>query len=304
MNKIELEIEQRRNNARIEASKYYDYAMSFNEFTNIEKEYRNLMQDLIHGQFLNSNIIEIQEKLTKVMNERFNVAKKLNLDLKAFLPEYHYTCNICNDTGYLHGEKCRCYKKLFNEQMLKGFEKPFPKLKDFNVNLFENVKQGQQLFDLCKRYIDKFPNVPQTLTLQGTVGSGKSHFAQTITAELMSKDFIITYLPAFEFSKILRDWHLCDLEQKSEYESIFMDCDLLIIDDLGTEPIYKNINYEYMQNILDHRLFTGQKNMLITNLYTDSFLNLYGERLYSRIFFGKDTKTYQLNGADLRKRSN
>lgn len=306
MNDIEIEIALRKTNAKSKASKCYDLALTYNEFREIERAYKNLTQDIITGSFSTYNQIDVtqlQEKLPYLLNQRNEVAKKYGIDVRAFSPEYHYTCKICGDTGYVQGKKCKCYKKLFNQQMLKNFDKPFPTLKDFDINLFEEKTQGQNLFNLCEKFVEKFPEVPKTLTMQGTVGAGKSHFAQTITAELIQRDFIVCYFPASEFVKKLRDWHFAPLGDKEIYENLFMECDLLIIDDLGTEPIYNNINFEYMQNILDQRQYQGLHTMLITNLVPDQFINIYGERLFSRIFYGKDTKTYQLNGADLRRRS-
>ena len=247
---------------------------------------------------------ELQNKLKKAVERRKEVAQKHNINLNAFSADFYYTCKDCGDTGFIKGDKCRCYKKLFNEIMFQKseFTKSLPQLSNFDVNIFDSKELGEKLKAICTRYIADFPKVPNIFTLQGTVGVGKSFMVQTIMRELLEKNYLVNYFTAFDFSKTLRDWHLCDMSKKADYENLFLDCDLLIIDDLGTEPIYQNINLEYMQNIFEQRGYLRLPTILVTNLNSDQFISMYGERLYSRLLFGRYTKSYTINNSDIRKK--
>jgi len=310
MNKIEIEkeilfqIAERKNEAKIKAIKYLDYAYSNQEFKELDKEYRGLVVDLAKAEFENKNIEKIKENLENIAKNREKYAKNLKIDLNAFTEDYHYTCKLCGDTGFVNGQKCVCYKKIFNEIMLNQshFTSTLPRLSDFNKLLLDNENVAKSLMNMLNKYINDFPKVPSVFVFQGTVGVGKSFMAQIIMRELIEKNYIVNYFSAFDFSKTLKDWHFSDMREKTEYESLFMDCDLLIIDDLGTEPIYNNINYEYMQNIFDQRLYKGLPTIVITNVDTDKFIELYGERLYSRIFYGRNTKCYKIENSDIRKK--
>lgn len=303
-NEILLHINERKNNAKMKARKYLDYAHSFEDFALVDKEYRGVMIDLAKAEFEQIDTNELQKRLKALAKKRGDIAQKHNINLNAFSADAYYTCKLCGDTGFIKGEKCRCYKKLFNEIMFarSEFTKSLPQLSNFDVNVFDTEELGDKLKVICTKYIADFPNVPNVFVLQGTVGVGKSFLVQTIMRELIEKNYLVNYFTAFDFAKTLKDWHLCDVTKKSDYEDLFFDCDLLIVDDLGTEPIYQNVSLEYMQNIFDQRQYLKLPTILVTNLTSDQFVAIYGERLYSRLFFGRNTKNYTIQNSDIRKK--
>lgn len=109
-------------------------------------------------------------------------------------------------------------------------------------------------------------------------------------------------MPAFELSQNLLEWHLGSFDTKNLMQQIFIDCDVLIIDDLGTEPIYQNISLEYMQNIIDVRIMKNKLTIISTNLKTEEFMERYGDRLASRLVMSGNALKFDLNNSDLRRR--
>ena len=87
---------------------------------------------------------------------------------------------------------------------------------------------------------------------------------------------------------------------KTDYLNSMLKSDCLLIDDLGTEPIKRNITLEYLYLILNERLNSNKKTIITTNLNLEEILSRYGERIFSRIANKKTSKCFQMQGNDLR----
>ena len=97
----------------------------------------------------------------------------------------------------------------------------------------------------------------------------------------------------------MRGCHLSDPDKRQEFEEIIR-CDMLLIDDLGTEPIMQNITREYLFTLLNERLMTKKHTVIATNLDMHALMNIYGERVSSRLFDMMNVSIAQLKGRDLR----
>ncbi|MEG1608535.1 MAG: ATP-binding protein, partial [Clostridia bacterium] len=164
-------------------------------------------------------------------------------------------------------------------------------------------KLFESLYSMMQRFCNKFDTIPlQCILLMGEVGIGKSSLATATANELMNKGKIVLYFTAFEINNIFLKHHIANANiDDLTFESIF-DCDFLIIDDLGTEPLYNNISLQYFFSIVDSRILNKKKTMICTNLSIDKFVQRYGERAFSRL----TDKRYALPldyivGDDLRK---
>ena len=95
-------------------------------------------------------------------------------------------------------------------------------------------------------------------------------------------------------------YHCAPLEEKDNVLEKILECDLLLIDDLGTENILKNVTNEYLYLIINQRLETNKNTIITTNLNADDLKNLYDERIVSRLANKQTCITAVLPGSDLR----
>ena len=100
----------------------------------------------------------------------------------------------------------------------------------------------------------------------------------------MQKGYTAAIMTAFGFVENMRAYHTTFDDSKESYLSPVLDCDLLVIDDLGTESILKNITLEYLYLVLNERMISGKHTLVTTNLTPNDLASRYGERTASRLF--------------------
>lgn len=219
----------------------------------------------------------------------------------------HVRCKKCGDTGFVGEKLCSCamplYLALIKEDSGTGH---IPKV-SFDDNLAGNSdcaqsKQLSVLYDKMKEFTEKFATTRVKFILfTGQSGVGKTTLAYATANALMEKGVSVCFVTAFEFNNLMLRYHTTSLAERAKYMDFLLDCDMLIIDDLGTEPILKSVTKEYLYNVIDTRLSDGKKTMVTSNLNVEELMVRYGERTVSRM----TNKTYslarELCGDDLRK---
>lgn len=216
-----------------------------------------------------------------------------------------YDCPDCKDTGYIDGIKCHCFKQAEITMLYKqsGIQ---DMLKNENFSsLSYDYYEGEDLTRFkntvltCKNFINNFNSDYHNLFFYGTVGTGKSFLSGCVAKELIESGHSVIYFSAaglFDtLSKFKFDYKNADQLHK-EYEDLFQ-CDLLIIDDLGTEYTNNLINSELFSLINDRHL-RRKATIISTNLSLEDFRNRYSDRIFSRI-----TSNYEIckiTGPDIR----
>ncbi len=235
--------------------------------------------------------------------------KKKQLLLLAGLPadylEPVYDCPDCKDTGYINGAKCHCFKQavitmLYEQSGIQDMleNENFSSL-SYEYYQGEDLTRFKNTVLTCKNFINNFNSDYHNLFFYGTVGTGKSFLSGCVAKELIENGHSVIYFSAaglFDMlSKFKFDYKNAD-ELHKEYEDLFQ-CDLLIIDDLGTEYTNNLVNSELFSLINDRHL--RQKAVIIsTNLSLEDFRNRYSDRIFSRI-----TSNYEIckiTGPDIR----
>ena len=157
------------------------------------------------------------------------------------------------------------------------------------------------LIKLFKSYISKLKSTDKKLfLLSGQVGVGKTYILKATTHEAIKNGYFSLYTTAFDLNKSFLNYHCAKLENKDEIISKYLDCDLLLIDDLGTENKLNNVTTEYLYLIINQRLESGKNTIITTNLQIDQLKDLYDERIMSRISNKQTCITTNLTGNDLR----
>ncbi len=230
--------------------------------------------------------------------------KKRTLLLSAGYPSDYlepvYNCTRCKDTGYVDGKKCACLKQkivalLYEQSNIKETLKRenFSTLSDVFYQ-GEDLERFRQTVAACQNFIREFHSVYRNLFFYGSVGAGKTFLSNCIARELIEAGSLVLYFSACGLIDTLSGK---SREALSGISQDLYHCDLLVIDDLGTE--YTNA-YVVSQlfSCLNERHLRRKPTLISTNLSLEDLRNKYSERIFSRITSNYDM--YKITGPDIR----
>ena len=231
-----------------------------------------------------------------------------------------YTCPRCHDTGYIGQSKCSCFNKkaidlVYRESNLKNIIAN-ENFDTFSYDWYERdnpdpstgltpYNNMQKVVSICHSFINNFDKETSNLLLFGNTGIGKTFLTNCIAKELLDSSHSVIYLTAIElFQKFeQKDFNKPDSSTTSFDSGYILDCDLLIIDDLGTEASnsYTNSRLFYCIN---ERILRGKSVVISTNLSLQDIRDSYSERIFSRItssyiilkLFGNDIRLLKRTG--------
>ncbi len=235
--------------------------------------------------------------------------KKVDLLTAAGYPsdylELGYTCSQCRDTGYINGEKCRCFRKmeteiLYDSSRLQDIldRNNFSRL-DEHYYTGEDLVHFRDAVNTCHRFIDDFSVSYRNILFFGPAGTGKSFLSGCIAKELMDRGHSILYFGAPQlFSTISTALKDSEREETDSLYNGLYHSDLLIIDDLGTEYINDFTNSQ-LYSIINERILGRKPYIISTNMSLNDLRDAYSERLTSRLM--QDTYICRLNCRDIRR---
>ncbi len=217
-----------------------------------------------------------------------------------------YTCPDCKDTGYVGNDKCHCFKQkiietLYDKSNLKLLTKSANfKLMTDKYYTGEDLKRFHGAVSACEDFINNFKSDYQNLFIYGTVGTGKSFLSMCVANELLKKGHSVIYFSSIELFKLISDYSF-DAKFKQELRGIYDDlynCELLIIDDLGTERTNQFVLSEFF-SCLNERDLRKKSTIVTTNLSLEELQAIYSDRIFSRVT--SNYKLLKLSGQDIRK---
>ena len=217
-----------------------------------------------------------------------------------------YSCPHCRDTGYVGGKICSCLKALYNAEvtrelgtLLKNSDECFEK---FDLSLYGDARESMEIvFDTCREYAHSFSERSMNLMFQGGTGLGKTFLSACIARVVAANGHSVCYdtaasaLEAFETKKFSRDAQTA--ENAAVKVERMLDCELMILDDLGTEmPTPMAVSALY--TLINTRLCNGRKTIISTNLTDAELSKRYNPQICSRLegeftklpFFGSDIR--------------
>lgn len=222
-----------------------------------------------------------------------------------FEPEY--TCFECSDTGIKNGKLCKCHLKLLRqlsyEQLCKSSPLKISSFDDFDLDFYktsdEAYDQMSRIFRYCVHYSENFDMKSDSLFLMGGTGLGKTHLSLAIAGKVLDKGYGVVYGSAQNlFSDIEREHFGRSDNPDGTTEKMLLECDLLILDDLGAEFI-TNFSVATFANIINTRLLTCKPTIISTNYDFESFNKRYSGRTASRIL--GEYKILVFEGEDIRQ---
>ena len=215
--------------------------------------------------------------------------------------DLRYQCNDCKDTGFINRKKCHCFKQsivniLYSQSNIKtAIEKEnfttfsYDYYPDNYIDESTNLSPRdnmRRIIDQCKDFIKNFNKLDQNLLIYGNTGVGKTFLTNCIAKELLDRSQTVIYLTAFQLFDILEKKKFNKATENSdEIQNQFdyiLDCDLLIIDDLGTELTNSFINTQ-LYLCINERYLREKSTIISTNLSLNNINSEYSERIFSRI---------------------
>lgn len=226
-----------------------------------------------------------------------------------------YTCAVCKDEGYVYDPSrrmCACMQQELNRRMLGelGLGAEGNTFENFDESLFGEAvdaktgcSQRQHALlarNVCLAYADSFPETAtRNLLLFGRSGLGKTYLLHAIAHRLVERGIMPVYTSAYHLLEVARRAYF---ENDSEKLAEMMNASVLLIDDLGTEPMLQNITIEQLFNLLNERQLKRRHTVISTNLTVDELKERYTERVASRLMDESSWRKLLFVGDDVRKK--
>ena len=216
-----------------------------------------------------------------------------------------FECEKCHDTGYVGIDPCECLIKALRRQSYLhsglGAMLTDQSFENFDVSLYPEKSRGMMAFILeqTKKFAEEFGNAEEckNLMFSGGTGLGKTHLSTAVAKKLIDRGFYVVYDTA------LNIMHSFERERFSKVDvpvttDRYFECDLLIIDDLGSE-FTSSFTHATLYNLINTRLCADKGTLISTNLSSiDALQKTYDERIVSRIV--GSYRTFGFEGEDIR----
>ena len=260
------------------------------------------------------DIRALSERSLELQREQESILAEKGIDKSVTEPRF--TCPYCDDTGYIeldnHTVICDCFKKLMADVAAEQLNTDLPlsrctfdtfKLDYYSDRQDENGRSAfnrmSNIYNYCVDYADNFTPHSKSLLLRGATGLGKTHLSLAIANEVIKKGMSVIYVSAPDIlSKLEREHFSYQYGEQEDTFNSLLKCDLLIIDDLGTE-FSSQFTVSCLYNLFNSRLLADKPVIINTNLKPSELLETYSQRFVSRVigscdrleFIGEDVRT-------------
>ncbi len=260
-----------------------------------------------------SALEHIDEKIQALSQKKEEILASLGSSSKDLEPAYE--CPLCKDTGYINGKKCRCFKQaeidlvyeqsnirsVLQKENFQNFRLSYysDEIRD-PANGLTSLELAKYAVSSCKQFVEDFQTEAPNLLLYGNTGTGKTFLTNCVAKELLDRGFSVIYFSAFRLFDILaKNTFGKHPEIAGDYHNIF-NCDLLIIDDLGTEGP-NSFTISQLFQCINERILRKKSTIISTNLSLKNIADIYSERISSRItssftllkLYGEDIRILQ-----------
>ena len=260
----------------------------------------NRARALIRGNKEEANTIS--EKLEDLLRNQ-----KLALIEAGFPIDYLepiYTCKECKDTGFVDGNRCTCFKQALIERLVEQnnireylTNENFTSIR-YDLQVGEDARRFEKAVSKARNFVEEFENGMQNICFSGPVGTGKSFLSKCILGELLKKGYSCIYFSAPTLFSTIGDYKFHkSATQSVNPTEILYSCDLLVIDDLGTE-LTNSFCVSELLTLLNEREKYSKSTVISTNLSLEELNNAYSDRVFSRMF--SNFEFCPLTGQDVR----
>ena len=254
---------------------------------------------------------DLPERMEKLNEQIRTLLTENGYPADYLAPVYH--CPICKDTGRTGDtikEPCECLKKAYQQKLRKKIGLSGTRaetFETFDASVFPDEKipgldftqrEMMQLYKtVCEKWANEYPEAEyRDLLLTGSTGLGKTFLLRAMAERLIERDINVLIISAYKMLEILRKHYFENDDSADE----LLDAQVLMIDDLGSEPLMQNVTVEQLFNLLNERQNRNLSTVISTNLDLARFRERYTERIASRLSDPQKCMLITLVGEDLR----
>ena len=201
-----------------------------------------------------------------------------------------WDCPDCQDTGYVEGRMCHCLRALYDRQRTKDLSALLKlgseSFETFDLSYYDGVpgarKQMEEIYGMCLDYAENFGPGSVNLLFRGGTGLGKTFLSACIARVVSGKGFSVVYATVVEAMAAYEDRKFRDDPDAEEKIRRLQTCDLLVLDDLGTEMVTE-FTKSALYTLINARLLGGKKTIISTNLSAAELERAYTQQICSRL---------------------
>lgn len=237
-------------------------------------------------------ILELKEQSLELQKARAEL-----LISKGYPVDYtsvHYECEKCNDTGYTESGMCDCMKRalIFASYESSGLGRlmKYQTFDSFSLDYYrqsvENYEKMKHNFEYIKNFAENFSTDKcENIVMLGGTGLGKTHLSTAAAKTIIDKGFDVLYVSTLGMISDFEKERFGSGYSDTEVDNLgrYYDCDLLILDDVGTE-VTNQFTASVLYNVINTRLSKGRSTVISTNLTSAEIRTRYWDRIASRIF--------------------
>ena len=262
---------------------------------------------MLSGGEVRQAIQQLSTESQQLQDQRNAYLLQNQIDQKKLHPVYW--CDKCADTGYDQGKLCSCVKKMaigFAIEQLNAAT-PLEHSRFDNFSLDRYPKRSEQsgvspqeimskIYQYCKDYAEHFTEHAESLLFFGDTGLGKTHLSLAIARVVLQKGYSVIYGPVNHLLGQIEHEHFSKEKNGTSLQTM-LDCDLLILDDLGAE-FTTPFTVSTLYDLINSRILNNKPTIINTNLTVQELEQQYAPRIVSRIC--GCYKCFKFLGVDLR----
>ena len=255
----------------------------------------------------------------KTQMEGINAALRRELTASGYPEDYLqpvYRCKACRDTGYVGEpvhEHCACLKRavmnrLYQNEGLQGLERE--NFAAFDERIFpdepiEGMKRTQRGYicrirEICEAYADSFaPGEGKGLLMSGKSGLGKTFLMNCVAQRVLERGYSVVVISAYKLMEVMRRYQFSG-DSAGQVEDM-LACDLLCIDDLGSEPMLRGVTMSALYHIINERRSANRALVVTTNCSAEQLYDIYEDRIAARLTDQTRMRGIPFVGQDVRQ---
>lgn len=289
--KVKADMENRRISAQAEAERRNaEVRAESQEIRTIDEELTKTGLMLFRTACLGEDITALRERNQQLCQRRKQLL--VSIGLPEDYTDVHYDCPLCSDTGYVGTAMCQCLRRALIRENIRssGIGELIEQQTFENFDTGSYKADGEDVyrrmcvtFSKVKAYAENFAKTRGNLLLIGPTGTGKTHLSTAIAKRVIEDGYIVLYdsaqniMNAYENDRFKSGYGPTERQSKK-----YTECDLLILDDLGTELV-NTFTVSCLYNLINERQNKGRATVISTNLSWQEMTGRYEDRIYSRI---------------------
>ncbi len=277
------------------------------ETAELERQLRSVCMDI--ARLIGSGQCAEQIRAIEQQSSEADAMLRTLLTAHGYPADYldlHYTCPLCSDTGFVNGKPCTCLEqeigRISAEELNQHSRLALSSFETFSMQYYKKLPEEQyqameQNLCFCRQYAASFsPSVQNNILMLGNTGLGKTHLSLAVASVLLQNGFSVIYDSAGSMLHRLEQEHFGKRDGSDTLE-LLLSCDLLILDDFGTE-FDTSFTRSMIYTIINSRINAGKPMLINTNLTSGEIKERYGDRILSRLLFA--SKILHFYGKDIR----